>query len=108
MVPLVSALALALGSLHGTVTHGPLTPVCRVGIPCSGPAKHTTLYFTGTRKRWITRTDDRGRYRIVLAPGTYAVRTDQTPFGRITKPATVRVVANRDRLVNLFFDTGIR
>jgi hypothetical protein len=104
----VSALALLFGSLHGTVTRGPITPVCKAGTPCDGPAAKTTLYFTGVGKKWVAVTDAKGRYRIVLAPGTYSVRTDQKPFGRVTTPSTVRVIANRDRVVNFFFDTGIR
>jgi hypothetical protein len=108
VLPFVSALALLFGSLHGTVTRGPITPVCQVGKPCDGPAAHTALFFIGVGKKWTTSTDAKGRYRIVLAPGTYSVRTDQKPFGRMTKPSTVRVLANQDRVVNLFIDTGIR
>ena len=108
VLPFFSALALVFGSLHGTVTRGPITPVCRVGTPCDGPAAHTALFFKGLGKTWTCSTDAKGRYRIVLQPGTYSVRTNQKPFGRMTKPSTVRVVANKDRVVNLFIDTGIR
>jgi hypothetical protein len=107
VLPFVSALALLLGSLHGTVTRGPITPVCRVGVPCNGPAKHEALVFSGVGKVWSTSTDAKGRYRIVLAPGVYSVSTAKK-YGRAYRPSKVRVVSNRDRRVDLFLDTGIR
>jgi hypothetical protein len=107
VLPFLSALALLLGSLHGMVTRGPLTPVCRVGVPCNGPAAHEALVFSGVGKVWATSTDARGGYRIVLAPGVYSVRTS-IKYGRAYKPLKVRVISSRDRRVNLFLDTGIR
>jgi hypothetical protein len=108
VLPFFSALALLFGSLHGTVTRGPITPVCRVGVPCDGPAAHATLYFTGVGTRTSTTTDAQGHYRLKLKAGLYTVRTNQKVFGRTPKPDTVRVVASRDRRVNFFIDTGIR
>jgi hypothetical protein len=108
MAYLFSALALLLGSLHGTVTRGPITPVCQVGVPCNGPAGHVTLMFTRAGATTKTSTDANGRYRIKLKAGYYAVRTNQKPFGTMPKPANVRVVAGRDRTVHFFIDTGIR
>jgi hypothetical protein len=103
-----SALALLLGSLHGTVMRGPTTPVCRVGVPCEEPAAQVTLLFSrnGTSKR--SGTDRNGRYRLRLAPGVYSVRTDQRPFGTMPRPASVRVRAGRDIRVDFDIDTGIR
>ena len=104
----LSALALLLGSLHGTVTRGPITPVCKIGTPCDGPAAHVTLFFTHAGKRTSTITNAQGRYRLKLRPGLYSVRTNQNPFGTMPRPATVRVVAGRDRSMNFFIDTGFR
>ncbi len=103
-----SAIALLLGSLHGTVMRGPTTPVCRVDVPCEEPAAHVTLLFArnGTSKR--TTTDRNGRYRLRLAAGVYLVRTNQRPFGTAPRPASVRVRAGRDTRVDFDIDTGIR
>lgn len=108
VVAFVSALSLLLGTVHGTVTRGPLMPVCQVGKPCDGPAAHVTLFFTRLGRTASTVTDANGRYRIRLRAGTYGVRTNQRPFGTTPKPATVRVVGGRDTRADLFIDTGIR
>lgn len=108
MLTFFSALVLLLGSLHGTVTRGPITPVCQVGVPCDGPAAHVTLFFTRAGKRTSTSTDAQGHYRLTLRAGLYTVRTSQKVFERTPKPDTVRVVAGHDRRVNFFIDTGIR
>ena len=91
--------------LAGHVTIGPLQPVCRVGVPCYGPAKHVTLSFVRAGRTTQTRTDAAGNYRIVLAAGTYAVRPGR---GMFTRPATVRAVRGTMRIANLAIDTGIR
>jgi hypothetical protein len=108
VAPFLSALALLVGSLHGTVMRGPITPVCQVGVPCNAPAEHVTLLFTRTGVTTKTTTDASGRYRIKLRVGYYAVRTNQKPFGTMPKPANVRFIAGRDRRVDFFIDTGIR
>jgi hypothetical protein len=92
------------GVLWGTVTVGPLTPVCRVGTPCSGPAKRATLTFTRPGRVVSTRTDGLGRYRLTLAAGTWSVRAS---VGMRTTPATVVVRAGTHR-TNFDIDTGIR
>jgi hypothetical protein len=108
MVALVSAVSLLFGTLHGTVTRGPTAPVCRVGTPCTAPAKHVTLYFTrnGTTQR--TTTDAQGRYRLRLRAGMYSVKTDQRPFGVRPQPRNVTVRAGVDSRMNFMIDTGIR
>jgi hypothetical protein len=95
--------------LHGVVTRGPTTPVCLVGVPCTEPAAGILLTFTrpGAPARSV-RTGTRGGYRIRLAPGAYSVRTSAAPFGRIPKPARVRVPRGRFARVDLSIDTGIR
>ena len=56
-----------------------------------------------------TRTDVRGRYRVVLAPGVWTVRTPAAPrIGTGISPKSVRVYAGRFRLVDFDIDTGIR
>jgi hypothetical protein len=112
---IVAATAVACGSaagaptsgLRGTLTIGPLTPVCLEATPCDGPARHATLAFTRHGATTKTRTDDLGRYRVALAPGWYAVRTS-VGISHVPQPARVRVLAGRYRLVSFYADTGIR
>jgi Carboxypeptidase regulatory-like domain len=108
LVALVSAVALVTGTIHGTVMRGPTAPVCRIGTPCSAPAKHVTLFFTRNGATRTTTTNDRGRYSIRLPAGVYAVKTDQRPFGTVPQPKTVRARAGRNTKVDLAIDTGIR
>jgi hypothetical protein len=108
VIAFVSAVSLLLGSLHGTVTRGPITPVCRVGTPCDAPAKYIKLFFTRNGVTHDTMTDGHGRYRIRLPAGVYAVKTNQRPFGTTPEPKTARVRAGRDTRVNFSIDTGIR
>jgi hypothetical protein len=92
--------------LHGVVRRGPVTPVCLVGTPCDRPAAHVRLTFrrNGVAKAAVT--DGAGRYRIVLAPGTYAVRISPAQF-RFT-PRTATVTRGRMAVRNFWIDTGIR
>ena len=108
LVALFSAVALLTGTIHGTVMRGPTAPVCRVGIPCSAPAKHVTLYFTRNGSTRSTVTDDRGRYAMRLPAGVYAVKTNQRPFGTTPQPRSVRVRARASTRVDFDIDTGIR
>jgi hypothetical protein len=88
----------------GTVTMGPNTPVCRVGVPCDRPAARVTLTFTRLDHRFVTTTDDGGLYRIRLAPGIYAVRASA---GMSMRPRAVNVRAPSTKL-DFAIDTGIR
>ena len=108
LVALVSAVALLTGTIHGTVMRGPTAPVCRIGTPCSAPAKHVLLYFKRNGSTRSTTTDDRGRYSILLPAGVYAVKTNQRPFGTVPQPRTVRVRAGHSTRANFAIDTGIR
>jgi hypothetical protein len=93
--------------LRGTLTMGPLSPVCTEDNPCDGPAAHATLTFTRNGRATRARTDAHGLYRVTLGPGWYAVRTS-VGITHVPKPARVRVVAGRYRVVSFFADTGIR
>jgi hypothetical protein len=94
--------------LRGTVTRGPITPVCRVGTPCEAPAAKVVLVFRREGRVARTTTDAKGRYRIALAPGTWAVSLTRTGIGSMVYPRQARVVAHTFRLVDLSIDTGIR
>jgi hypothetical protein len=92
------------GVLWGSVTIGPLTPVCRLGTPCSGPAKHATLTFTRSGRVVSTKTDSLGHYRLRLPVGTWTVRTN---VGMRLAPTTV-VVRTGTHRANFDVDTGLR
>lgn len=103
------ALALALTGLHGVVTRGPTTPVCRVGKPCSEPAMGAVLVFSrGGAIAGRARAGAGGRYTVRLVPGLYAVRV--SPPQRIggLKPSRVRIRAGAPRRLDFQIDTGIR
>lgn len=94
--------------LRGTAVRGPTMPVCKVGTPCSAPAAHVVLVFRRNGRTARTRTDGRGRYRVVLAPGTWQVSLASRRAGFGVVPRSVRVVAGRVREVRFSIDTGIR
>jgi len=98
--------ATAQSGLHGVVTRGPITPVCIAGQPCSAPVPGATLVFQSNGHAAVrARTNSRGAYRIVLAPGTYSVALT-TP--RRMGPTKAHVVSGRFSRVDFSIDTGIR
>jgi hypothetical protein len=113
LVVAVLALAAPAGStvssgLVGKVSRGPITPVCRLGKPCSAPAAGVVLVFRRAGEIAQTRTNAWGRYRIGLAPGSWSASTARSRLGRGLVPAQVQVVAGQVATVNFSIDTGIR
>jgi hypothetical protein len=107
----VLAPALAPSGLHGVVTRGPTTPVCVAGKPCSAPAQGVVLVFSRNgHGAGRARTDASGRYRVTLAPGTYAVRLGGSSLGGIERLQPTRATVRRGVVARLAFsiDTGIR
>ena len=102
----VAFLATLLSGLYGVVTHGPITPVCRVDTPCSAPYAGAALVFMRTGFTRRVTTDGKGRYRVALPPGRFSVRVRGGQFG--WKPSAVTVPTGRYAHVNVFVDTGIR
>ena len=103
------ALALLTSGLHGIVTRGPTTPVCRVGKPCTEPAVGAVLVFSHDgRVAARVRAGTGGHYTVRLPPGFYAVRV--SPPQRIggLKPREVRVRSGVNGRIDFQIDTGIR
>jgi hypothetical protein len=101
------AAATPRGGLYGTVTRGPTSPVCRVGVPCDEPAARATFLLIRKGTTIKVHTDAAGRYRVRLAPGRYVVsKGDWGPGG--IKPSSVVVPTVRFARVNFAIDTGIR
>jgi hypothetical protein len=94
------------GLLHGTVTRGPLTPVCSDARPCYGPAKDVRLIFLRhSRPVARTTTNSDGLYRIRLAAGRYGIRVRS---GLRWTPTSVLVRRGSVIRVDISIDTGIR
>jgi len=103
------ALTLLAGGLHGVVTRGPTTPVCRVGVPCDEPAVGAVLVFARAGHATVrVRVGAGGRYSVRLAPGTYTVGEKPAPKIGGLRPRLARVVRGVFRRVDFFIDTGIR
>ncbi len=104
------AVVAAISGLHGTVSRGPITPVCRVGVPCSAPAVGAVLVFSRTGRADVrVRTGVGGRYSVHLDPGYYTVAISPVPqIGFGLRPTRVHVAAGVDGHIDLSVDTGIR
>src|SRR4051812_43909468 len=94
--------------LYGSVRRGPITPVCRAGVPCDAPAANIILTFSRAGLARKTRTNERGAYRIGLPPGIYSVRTNSKSLGQIPHPVRVHVRAGHTDKIVFTIDTGIR
>ena len=104
----VRAPAAATG-LEGVVTRGPVTPVCRVGVPCDAPfsAGFTVLRGNAAVARFWS--DSAGRYDVLLPPGGYDVMPDSgAPVWPVGQAKAVAVGSVGMTRVDLAFDTGIR
>ena len=111
----LAALALGCGSagggtatgLQGYVKRGPTMPVCRVGVPCTAPAKDVKLRFSRSGKVVATATtNDKGWYRVVLRAGSYSVNTNAK--GSAFGPRTATVQSGKMKRRDFLIDTGIR
>lgn len=103
-MPLAAAAA-ALSLLHGLVGIGPVTPVCREGVPCSKPAADVRLVFRRAGVVRSTTTDAHGRYAIRLAAGTWTVRASA---GMSIAPVRITVGRAASMRRDFRIDTGIR
>src|SRR3954454_16316849 len=107
-VALFAVLAIALTGLHGTVSKGPTTPVCRVGTPCSAPAQVTLLFQRAGRTTRV-HTTATGTYTARLAPGYYTVKTvERIGITPNIRPQRVHVRAGHLDRLDFRIDTGIR
>lgn len=95
--------------LRGIVLRGPTQPVCREGVPCDAPAPNVLLRFSQSG-RVVARatTGPKGGYRVLLAPGRYAVSTERRTIGVGLTPRFAVVPRGRIARVDFDLDTGIR
>jgi hypothetical protein len=111
----LAALAFGCGSagggtatgLRGYVKRGPTMPVCRVGVPCTAPAKGVKLRFSRAGKVVATATtNNKGWYRVVLRAAVYSVSTNAK--GSAFSPRTARARSGKMTRRDFLIDTGIR
>ena len=115
LVPLLVGLVFVApaGSVTGSGLRGIVrapAPVCLQDDPCDGARAGVAIVFS-RNGRVVKRTasGNQGRYRVTLAPGTYAVSSPAAigPRGRVM-PSRVKVYAGRYRSVDFFVETGVR
>ena len=95
--------------LRGIVRRGPTQPVCREGVPCEAPAANVVLRFSrsGLVVARAT-TGPKGGYRVLLAPGRYAVSTARRTIGVGLTPGAAAVPRGKIARLDFHLDTGIR
>src|SRR4029453_4151120 len=117
LVTALVALALAASAAGGAVRSGlkgvvlidPAFPVCRVGVPCTKPARYVRVTFSrqgrGARR---PRPGADGSSRIPPKPGTYVVAAPKQRVGSQLDPHRVAVCTGRYRRVVFKLDIGIQ
>jgi hypothetical protein len=77
-------------------------------LPCLRPAVGVLLTFSraGKDRAHVTTAAD-GKYRVLLAPGTYRIHVSRKIARRIS-PSDVIVHASRVSRLTIYLDTGIR
>ena len=95
--------------LQGYVKRGPTRPVCRVGVPCTEPARGVKLIFSRSGKVAATAvTNEKGWYHVRLRAGRYTVRTNKRGPEATPQPRTASVPTTTVRRRDFLLDTGLR
>jgi hypothetical protein len=97
--------------LTGVVMRGPVTPVCRVDVPCDAPFSATFNVERSGRRVTQFQSDAAGQFAVFLSPGVYTVvPSADAPIISPSSQAKSATVADNGMLtvVRLTFDTGIR
>jgi hypothetical protein len=96
--------------LTGVVVRGPVTPVCRIDVPCDAPFSAGFNVEQSGRVVSQFRSDGEGRFTVSLEPGAYQVvpQADAPILAPTTQRRAVEVGPNGLTSVRLEFDTGIR
>jgi hypothetical protein len=96
--------------LEGQVLRGPITPVCRLDVPCSAGFSATFQVYRASQLVSEFTTDAQGNFGLSLAPGTYTVvPPSNAPIMNARSQTRTVVVGDQGvTRVVLEFDTGIR
>ena len=93
--------------LSGVVMIGPTPGPCMADTPCSRPVGNAELEFVRSgRAAVLVTTNEQGRYKVQLEPGTYRVRAADYPLPATIQPTTVTV--EDDAQLNIEIDSGVR
>ena len=96
--------------LTGTVVRGPVTPVCRIEVPCDAPFSARFSVERAGRRVAAFQSDTAGAFTVWIDPGAYAVvpGADAPLLSPGSQAKRVMVGENGLTTVRLMFDTGIR
>ena len=97
--------------LAGSVVRGPITPVCRVDVPCDAPFSAGFTVQRAGRQVARFQSDSAGQFTVFLDPGPYTVvpNADAPVISPAAQGKSVTVEdSGRLTVVSLTFDTGIR
>jgi hypothetical protein len=96
--------------LTGIVLRGPITPVCRVDVPCDAPFSAGFTVQQGGNTVSHFQSDTAGQFTVWLQPGMYRIVPDaDAPIIAPTSQAKDAVVGQVGLTsVSFMFDTGIR
>ena len=97
--------------LTGVVLRGPVTPVCRVDVPCEAPFSARFTVRRSGREVAEFQSDSAGQFTVLLEPGRYDVvpAVDAPLISPTVQVKSVTVEdTGRPTVVRLVFDTGIR
>jgi hypothetical protein len=97
--------------LTGVVSRGPVTPVCRVDVPCDAPFSATFSVEQDSRRVAQFQSDAAGQFTVYLKPGAYSVvPAADAPIISASSQRKPVTVADNGMLtvIRLTFDTGIR
>ncbi len=105
--------ALGMGTLTGSVTLGPVSPVQRPGGPPAGiPAAGVKLLILSPTRQEIASvtTNAAGQFRVDLPAGTYRVEMVPRKGKEFTKdlPAIVTIIPGQEQRLDIRLDTGMR
>lgn len=98
-------------ALEVTVVRGPILPACRIDMPCDDvPFVAGFDVRIGNQVVRTARSDTAGRFRVLLAPGTFEIvpQDDAPLLAPRTQGKMVTVTSEPVTRVRLTFDTGIR
>ena len=104
-----SPVALTTG-LTGTVSRGPVTPVCQPDVPCDAPFSASFEARQNGRRVASFSSDALGHFSVRLQPGTYVLvpAADAPLIDPSAQTKTVEVGVEGLTSVQLVFDTGLR
>ena len=97
--------------LAGIVVRGPITPVCRIDVPCDAPFSAGFTVQRAGRQVAQFQSDSAGQFTVFLEPGVYTIvpNADAPLISPASQSKSVTVGdTGLLTIVRLTFDTGIR